>query len=119
MQAGQLRHRLLFQIKPADADITPDSFGTRIETYSDDFTVPGAYEPLGSREFPANQKRYAETTARFRIRYKTGIDPERHRIRFTMSPDAEPVVYQTFNIFPPLPTGGKRVELLIEAVEIT
>jgi SPP1 family predicted phage head-tail adaptor len=114
MNSGTLRHQLTFQAKTE----TQDSFGAPVESWTDAFTVPGAFEPLGSSEFPGVDKRYAETTARFRIRYRNDIDPDRHRIVFAMDPDASPPNESIWNIQPPLPVEGKRFELWIEASEI-
>ena len=121
MRSGQLRHRLLFQIdNNAVTDPTTDSFGNAPEDLQTDFECWGAFEPLGSREFPAFEKRFSQTTARFRIRYVQGrtIDPAKHTIVFVHDNEASPVETSRWDIFPPLPADGKRWEMIIEAVEI-
>lgn len=108
MKAGDLRHRLIFQVKV----VTQNSVGENVEVWDDtpaSFEVRGAFEPLGSREFPIAHKRHAETTARFRIRYRAGIDPGTHRILHAG---------RIWNIQPPIEVGGKPFELHIEASEI-
>jgi head-tail adaptor len=114
LRAGTLRHTLVFQ----ENTPTDDSFGAEsVDNWTDAFEVPGAYEPLASREFPTQQKRYSETTARFRIRYRPGIDAAKHRVLFYLDRDNQ-TTPQIFNIYPPQPVEGRRAELLIEASEI-
>jgi len=69
----------------------------------------GAFEPIGSREFPIQQKRYEQTTARFRTRYRTDIDPALHRI-----------VYggKSWNVRSPIDVLGRHIEIVIEASEV-
>lgn len=102
--AGGYDKRIWIQSKTE----TQSDSGNVTETWSNLYNVAAKFEPLGSREFPIDQKRYAETTARFRIRYRPGIT-ERHRI-----------VYggQTWNLSKPL-VLGRNVELQIEASEIS
>lgn len=117
MPAGSLRHKLTFQVKPRGEDETKDTFGSIGETWATDFEVMGAFEPIGSREFKTEWKRYDETTARFRIRYKAGIDCSRHRIAMTFDSYSSPSDISYWDIYPPLPVDGKRSELIIEARE--
>ncbi len=105
MQAGKLRHRLVFQTKTD----SQTSSGASVETWADSFSVYGAFEPVGGREFPVNQKRIAETTARFRVRYRPGVDVDSTRIVHNS---------QTWNILAVLPVDGRNIELLIEASEL-
>jgi SPP1 family predicted phage head-tail adaptor len=102
---------LVFQAKPVPED--QDSFGAPVEDWQDAFTVWGAFEPLGGQEFPAFLKRFAETTARFRIRFRAGIDPDKHRIKLTIAG-----IVSIWDIQPPLPVDGRKVEMHIEAREI-
>ncbi len=116
-RAGRYIYRITFQKKVDPPD--QDSSGATSEEYLDDFEWWAAYEPIGSREFPAYQKRFAETTSRFRIPYKKGINPGLYRIAAVFD-HASPVQTQYFDIYPPLPVDGKRkTELIVEAVEIT
>lgn len=107
MNAGKLRHRLVFQTKTVPED--QDDTGAPIEVWATDFTVWGSFQQLGSREFPLAQKRNAETTARFIIRYRSGIDPDKHRIKFQD---------RFWNITPPSSGDGRPISLEIEASEI-
>lgn len=108
MRAGRLRHRLVFQVKTIPE--AQDAFGAPKENWVDSFTVWGEFEPIGSKEFPAAQKRNSETTTRFRIRFRENIDPDKHRILFNA---------QTWNIFPPYAMPeGRRIETWIEATAI-
>lgn len=109
MQAGKLRHLLTIQEKTET-----NTLGSVTPNWSTLATAYGAFEPLGSREFPSAEKRHAEAQARFRIRYMAGLDAGEHRILFEL----EPGTVRTFDIFPPLPVDGKRAELHIEAVEV-
>lgn len=104
MNAGSLDRRIIVQVKTE----TQSRSGAVTETWANSLNIAAAFEPLGSREFPLNQKRYSETTARFRIRYRTGITPDRHRISYNG---------QIWNIRPPLMIG-RKVALEIEASEI-
>lgn len=115
LPAGRLQHRLIFQLKTK----TDDSFGSEsVETWTDSFTVWGCYEPANSKEFPGFLKRNTEATARFLIRYRDDIDPDAHRIKFAMNPGAPSPNWQYFNLYPPIPEGGKRFSLTIEASEV-
>lgn len=103
--SGDYRHKLVFQRKTE----TRDSFGSVVETWATDFEDWGAFYQVGSREFPMSQKRQAETTARFEIRYRDGINPDFHRISFNG---------KVWNIYPPSTRDGQRIVLEIEASEI-
>jgi head-tail adaptor len=115
VKAGELRHRLTLQRKTEGQD----TFGAVQEQWTDDFTVWGAFEPIGSRLFPVAMRRFAEATAMFRIRFMPGvvIDPDKHRIVFTFDPTASPQQSTAWTIFTPMPVDGKRFELHIEARE--
>ncbi len=117
MNPGILRHTLYFQAKTVPE--VQDKFGAPQEDWADLFDAPGAFEPVGSREFPAAHKMNSETTARFRIRYRSGIDPDKHRIRFVLDADCSPPTSSYWNIQKPTAIGGRLAEMLIEAREIT
>lgn len=114
MKSGQLRQLVTFQSKTE----VNDSFGNSVEAWSDAFNEMAAFEQLGSKEFPTAWKRYAETTARFRIRYRAGIDSDKHRIVMIFDESASPQVSSIWNIFPPEAADGKGFELIIEASQI-
>ena len=105
----------MFQKRPDPPNL--DSAGAIGEEWPADFEWWAQYEPLGSAEFPQFEKRFEQTTGRFRIPYRRGISASLHRIAFTLD-YSSPVQVQLFDIYPPLPVDGKRVELVIEAVEI-
>lgn len=119
MESGKLRNRIVIQEKTLPG--TKNSFGSSEEDWSDMLTVMAAYEQIGSKEFPTFQKRFAETTCRFRIRYNALLmrqdAADRYRIKFTLDEDASPPTTQTFNISPPYDPEGRRRELLLEANE--
>lgn len=117
MNPAALRHVLIFQVKTVPE--TQDKFGAPQEDWADSFEVPGAFEPLGTREFPSSHKVNSETTARFRIRYRSGIDPDKHRIRFVLDADASPPVSSYWDIERPTVVGGRLHEMHIEAKELT
>lgn len=102
--AGDYDRRIIVQVKTE----TQSRSGDPQETWTDTLNLAAAFEALGSREFPVNEKRYAESTARFRIRYRPGIDSGTHRIIYGG---------RTWDIKPPLVTG-RNVELQIEASEV-
>jgi SPP1 family predicted phage head-tail adaptor len=106
LNAGKLNQLLVFQVKTS----TQDTFGGEVETWANSFSVWGEEQPLGTREFPVAHKRHAECTSRFIIRYRSGIDPDLHRIVHRG---------KYWNIQPPIPVDGRNDALLIEASEIT
>lgn len=85
-----------------------DSFGAEVPTWTEAFKVWAEYQPAGSREFPADQKRVNETTARFIIWYREDIHAATHRIVARG---------RTWNISEPQ-GDRKRMETTIEANEI-
>lgn len=79
--AGALDRRITIQVKVIPEP--QDSKGGPIDDWD---TLPGietnaAFEPAGGSEFPMSQKRQAEAIGRFRIRYRSGIDPTKHRVK--------------------------------------
>lgn len=104
LPAGKLNQWLIFEV----ATVTQDSTRAEIKTWATDFGVPGGFDALGSREFPTFQQRHEQTTARFTIRYRTGIDAGTHRISYNG---------QIWDIQPPIDPDGRRFQLLIEATE--
>lgn len=115
MKSGALRHLLTFQSKPVPE--AQDGYGAHIEIWSDEFTVWGSFEPIGTREFPSFQKVHSESTGRFRIRFRTGIDPDRHRIAMTLDSSASPIERTYWDIQRPQLVGGRLSEMVIEARE--
>jgi SPP1 family predicted phage head-tail adaptor len=105
LESGNLREWLIFE----SLTVTSDEFGAGVETWTAAFADWGEYQGLGSREFPLSQKRQAEATARFIIRYREGIDPATFRIRFDG---------KAWNITTPI-HDAKRSYLTIEASEIS
>jgi len=112
--SGALRHLITFQVKTD----TKSSSGAAGETWTDSFEDYAAFEPIGSREFRVDQKRHSETTARFRLRYRSGIDVDRHRIAFAFDPNSSPLITSIWNIHGVLPADGKFAEILVEVSEI-
>lgn len=78
LEAGRLSDSLVFQL----VSETKTTFGPPTEVPTTAFTIPGEFQALGSREFPASQKRNNESTARFIIRYREGIHAGTHQILF-------------------------------------
>lgn len=120
MKAGELRNRITVQAKTVPETI--NTFRNPQEEWADAFELWAAYEPSGSREFPTSWKRFAETTARFRVRSNPQtrqINADKHRIVMIFDRTASPLVSQVWNISPPYPREGKPFELIIEGSEIT
>ena len=115
--AGRFNNRLVFDSKPIPE--ARDEYGAPDDDYTSEFEEWGAFEPIGTRSFPSFQKVHEETTARFRIRYRPGITPDKHRIRMIMDYDSSPIVQTIWRIHSPLPVDGQRRELIIEATQIT
>ncbi len=111
--SGVLRHLITFQVKTDSHHL-----GSAIETWADSFEDYAAFEPLGSREFRIDQKRHSQTTARFRLRYRSGIDVDRNRIAFAFDPNASPLIVSIWNIHGVLPADGKFGEMYVEVSEI-
>jgi len=66
MQAGQLRHTIIFQVPTT----TTGSSGEELITYVDTIkNVPAAIEPLTGREYLAAKQIQEEVTTRITIRY--------------------------------------------------
>jgi SPP1 family predicted phage head-tail adaptor len=105
LKAGDLNTRITF----LHATKTKDTAGQTIETWVDAFTVPGGKTTTGGREFYAAQKKSAETTALFTVRYTQKINV-RMRIKHGNS---------TYEILPPLnDVDNAHVKLLVSAKEV-
>lgn len=106
-QAGSYDRRILVQTKIE----TQSRSGAFIEDWDSvaPLNLAASFEPLGSDEFPIGQKRHSETTARFRTRYRTGINEDTNRISFAG---------RFWNVLRAIPIG-RNVELVIEVSEIT
>lgn len=117
--AGSLRHWLVFQEKTIPE--VKDRLGAPQEEWPAAFRLRGNFAPLGSREFPAREKRHAETSARFTIRYKRELTAakaaDQYRIVFTLDAVLDPANAQVFDIYPPIDPDGRRRYLLIEGRE--
>ncbi len=120
MNAGSLNNLVIFEAKTIPE--TQNTFGEPVDVWAEAFREWAAFEVVGSREFPTAAKRFAESTARFRIRYRSELgDPkaaDKYRIVMTIDPYASPVVTSTWNIQQPQAIGGQRVEMHIEASEL-
>lgn len=88
---------------------TTDPFGAEVEAWAEAFQIFAEFQPAGSREFSAMDKRHAETTARFVVWYREDIHAGTHRIIARG---------KTWNISEPEGDRQRR-EMTIEASEIT
>jgi head-tail adaptor len=83
--------------------------------------IKAVYEPAGGREFPAFEKRHAETTARFRIRYRNDIDvqalPATHQVLYVEDWELSPPVTRTYDIRH-AQIIGRREEIHIQVSEV-
>lgn len=77
IQVEKMDRRITIQV----ATTTQNSYGEEIETWSDLSTVWAQFLPGGGSERFTAQQVYAETQARFRIRWRGGITPL-NRIQF-------------------------------------
>lgn len=115
MQAGKLNRRIVIQqttqTKP------DDGFNNVQDVWADWSTDRAEFQALGSHSFQVNWKQYAETTARFKIRFRQDIDPAIHRI-VMLDDRFSPAVQTVWKISQPYDTRGKQRELYIEASEI-
>lgn len=114
MRIGKLtRQRITFQRKV----VVKGKFNDQKEEWVDDFSVAAAFQPVGSDEFHVAWKRYAESTARFMIRFRSDINPATHRIVMTMD-WASPALNSIWDIKPPIAVAGRPFEIYIEATEV-
>lgn len=117
MGAGKYDQWLVFQKMPSPEP--QDSMGGSIGVPVTQFSAWGAFELIGTKEFPEAQKRHAETTARFRIPYPDfSIDPARHQIAQVFDAEISPPLSATWNVLGATPVDGRRFEMLIEVSEI-
>jgi SPP1 family predicted phage head-tail adaptor len=87
MEAGKLRHRLIFQEKAA----TVNSLGEPL-TWTTSFTVWGSVEPLSGREFFEAKQVQAQVSHRVRIRYRSGVAPSMRILYGTRAFDIQEVI---------------------------
>ena len=73
LRAGSLRHRLIIQTKNS----TGDGMGGVTISWSDDKTVYGAIWPLRGTERLTAQQLESEITCQVRMRYTSGVTPEK------------------------------------------
>jgi SPP1 family predicted phage head-tail adaptor len=118
-EAGSYQHWITFQKKPLPE--TRDAAGAPQEEWADAFCMWAALERINTREFPGRDKRYEETTIRFKIRYRSElVSPkvsDQYQILCVLDEDASPINHQVFDIYPPYDPVGRRRELLIEGKE--
>lgn len=69
MRAGDLRHRVVIQ----NYSVAQDDYGAPVKTWSNEFTVWGAVEPLSGREYLDAREMQAEVTTRIRVRYRGDV----------------------------------------------
>lgn len=114
MRGGDLSNIVNLQ----EVSHTTNAINEDVETWTTLWWDYAAVEWVGTREFPEAQKRHAESTTRFRLRYRRipKINPAKHRIRMVRDPNTSPPDVSTWNIhgvqYP------SRLELLIEASEV-
>jgi head-tail adaptor len=118
---GTLKRRITFQRFPDPEDeALKDSLGEVTGEPTDDFTCFAAYQPIGGKEFPVSEKRHAETTGRFWIRYRRDINPRTlpatHRISYVENASVTSPVTRTYDIRAVASFGF--VEMHIEVSEI-
>jgi SPP1 family predicted phage head-tail adaptor len=71
MDAGKLDRRITIQ----GVSLADDGYGGQVETWSTVATPWAQFLPGGGNEKFASAQVYAETQARFRIRWRAGITP--------------------------------------------
>ncbi len=105
MQAGRLDRVITFRRK----SVAYDGLNEAIPTWADAFTVWAQIMTEDGREFFAAQKKNAETTVVFRVRYNATIN-ETMRIKYDN---------RTYEIIPPINNkNAKHRELLVSAKEV-
>lgn len=92
-----------------------DPMGGSISVPVELFTTWGAFEPVGSVEFPESHKRWSETTARFRIPYPDyTLIPARDSVSMEFDETVSPPNVSTWNI---VGSYGTRFETCVECTE--
>ncbi len=71
VEAGSLRHPLIFQSRSEGKDAA----GGKIITYTDTFTDMGSIEPLRGTEYWEAKKANVEVTGKIKIRWRAGVSP--------------------------------------------
>lgn len=121
--AGKLTRRITLERLPP-ADGAKDSFGELTALPATDISNIAASYEVGGRgwEFPASEKRNSESTARFRIRYRSDIDlqnlPATHRIKRTHNPRVNPPVVSYSDIKAAYDVHERHIEIVIEVAEV-
>jgi SPP1 family predicted phage head-tail adaptor len=103
MGAGQLNTVITFRRNTP----TKDSTGQMIDSWADAFSVYAEKITEGGREFYAAQKRNAEVTAVYRIRFRRGIDTKM-RVRHGCD---------EYEILPPLVDEKNKHQWLLVSVK--
>lgn len=120
--AGALNRLIDLKRLPSTTTGTRNSFGDVVDAPVADLrNVRAAYEPVGGREFPESEKRHAETTARFRIRYRPGINVkdvvETHQIDYIEDRSTKTPTTRTYDIKHAV-VVGRRDEIHFEVDEV-
>lgn len=114
IQAGKLRRVVIFQSRGNQA---VDNFRNPQDAWANVFEDRAEFQALGSLEFQVGWKRYAETTGRFHMRFRSDVDPAKMRI--LMYDDRfSPAQISIWDIKPPLDPDGRQREMFIEVVEV-
>lgn len=114
MQAGNLNRRIFIQ----ETAQTKDTFNNTQDAFAPWSEDLAEFQTLGADSFHANWKRYAETTARFHIRFRQDIDPALHQI-ILFDDFFSPAAQSTWTITgKPYDLTGKMRELYIEVSEV-
>ncbi len=109
MKSEELRHKVTVE----QLSKAKDTDGSILENWVPFVTVRAGIITTGGHEFYAAQKINAETSAVFKIRFRSGIKTTM-RIRYS---DAD--TDRIFEILPPINNvGGLNRELLISAKEV-
>lgn len=114
MQAGKLNRPISIE----QTTQTKDTFQNVQDQWLPFDDDRADFQSLGAASFHSNWKRYAETTARFQIRFRQDIDPSIHRI-VMLDDRFSPAVQTTWTITGvPYDQEGNMRELFIEVVEV-
>lgn len=74
IDAGKMRHRIVFQRFDGERDDYGDPLQTEADNWSDVATVWAAIDPVSGREFYAAEQSQSEVTHKVRCRYRAGLD---------------------------------------------
>lgn len=108
MEAGKLRHRILFQSPDYDVDLET---GERELTWSDEKIVWASIRALSGKEFIASQANQSKVTAEIVVRFARDVQPTWRAIH--MVNGVQSTIYNIHGILPDPDSGLEYLKLMV------